>query len=367
MRIVQLTSNFHPIGPMCQKAIGSHVAWLSNGLVEKDHQVDLFAAASSETIATLHGVTEALSKQEMSAEDIRRYMLLNVSRAYEFAQNNGDIIHSHLNVLGSYFSPISRVPSLMSIHSPINDEQREILAFFKKERYVSFSLAQRAQAPELNWYANIYHGVDMNLFAFSDKPKDYFLYLGRITEDKGVHYAIQASKEAGVPLIIVGTSYPTEGYWQKYIEPNIDGKQVQYLGEASFERKIELMQGAIGLLFPTMVHEAFGYSMIEAMSCGTPVIGFNNGSVPEIVKDGVSGYVVQNAEEMAEAIKKIDNINRKKVRQRAELYFSVEKMITGYENVYKRILADTEFHAQKKNKKRLKTSIEELVNGSDTV
>lgn len=366
MRIVQLTSNVNAVSPNAQKAICSHVAWLSNGLVDRGNEVHLFASKESETKAELHGITEELSKLELPPDQARYYTFLNVSRAYEFAQKGADIIHSHFTLLSSFFSPISSVPTLVSVHSPIDDRMRKLAGCFKTERYVSFSLAQRKQAPELNWYANIYHGVDMNVFKFNPDPEDYFLYLGRITEDKGVHFAIEAAKAAGVPLKVVGTSYPGEGYWQKHIEPHIDGVNVRYLGEASFDRKIELFQGAKALLFPTMVSEAFGYSMIEAMACGTPVIGFNNGSVPEIIQEGVSGFVVENAEEMAVAIGKIDQIDRLKVRKRAELYFSVEKMISGYQNVYKRIIADQEFHAQKKSKRRLKESVDELVKKSGT-
>ena len=366
MRIGQLTSNFHPIGPLSQKAIGSHVAWLSNGLVDKGHDVHVFASSESETRAHLHAVSEALSTLNLSENVVRYYMLLNISHGYEFGKNNLDIIHSHFNLFTSYFSRISDIPTITSIHSPITDRIRPLLQYFKNERYVSFSLAQRKQAPELNWYANIYHGVDMNIFKFNPDPEDYFLYLGRITEDKGVHFAIEAARAAGVPLRIVGTSYPGEGYWQKHVEPHVDGVNVRYLGEANFERKIELFQGARALLFPTQVAEAFGYSMIEAMACGTPVIGFNNGSVPEIIQEGVSGFVVENAEQMTTAIGNIDQIDRLKVRKRAELYFSVEKMISGYEKVYKRILEDTAFHAHKKNKRLLKESVNEFVKKSGT-
>lgn len=364
MRILQLTSNIHPVSPTFQKAIGSHVAWLSNGLADRGHEVHLFGAKESETKAIQHGTTGALSKMDITSEEQRRFVLLNISRAYEFAQTGADIVHSNFTLLSNYFAPISSVPTLTSVHSPITPGQREILSYFKKERFVSFSLAQRKQAPELNWYANIYHGVDTKVFAYNDTPKDYFLYLGRITEEKGTYHAIEAAKAAGVPLLIAGTSYPAEGYWQKCIEPHIDGVQVQYLGEADFERKIELLQNARALLFPTRTGEVFGYSMIEAMSCGTPVIGFDNGSVSEIVQEGVSGFVVLDAEGMAEAIKKIDQIDRARVRRRAERFFSVEKMITGYERVYKRILEDTKFHEQKQNQKKLKETVKLFENGA---
>ncbi len=360
MRITQLTTTVNQVAPQAQKAVASHVAWLSNGLVDRGHEVHLFASDNSITKAKLHGVTGELSAQELSPDLSRYYTFLNISRAFEFSQQNADIVHTHFTLLSSFFSPISSVPTVVSVHSPIDERMRTLAGFFKTERYVSFSLAQRKQAPELNWYANIYHGVDMNVFAFNPDPEDYLLYLGRITEDKGVHYAIEAAQKAGKQLRIVGASYPNEGYWQKHVEPHIDGTQIRYLGEAPFERKIELFQGARALLFPTLVSEAFGYSMIEAMACGTPVIGFNNGSVPEIVQENVSGFVVENADEMVGAIQKIDTVDRSRVRRRAEQYFSVEKMISGYENIYKRIVADSAYRAKRHTSRRLKRIVNEI-------
>lgn len=347
MRIAQLVSNFHPTSHCFQKAINSHVASLSNGLVAHGHTVDLFASSDSHTDATLHAVTEALSKSGLPEDIIRHYIMLNITSCYEFASKQSDIVHSHFSLLSSFLGRISPVPTITSVHSPITDRIRPLLCHFKNERYVSFSLAQRKQMPELNWYANIYHGVDTNHFAFNATPEKYLLYLGRITEDKGVHFAIEAAKAVGMPLYIAGASYTNEGYWQSAIEPHINGETVRYLGEASFESKVGLLQNATAVLFPTQVQEVFGYVMIEAMSCGTPVIGFDNGSVSEIVKHGETGFVVQDVDGMVDGIKRIGEIDRGKVRQRAVNFFSLEKMVTGYEKVYQRVLDDTAFRRQK--------------------
>lgn len=348
MRIAQLVSNFHPTSPTFQKAINSHVAWLSNGLAARGHDVHLFASSDSQTHAILHSVSGSLSKDSLPEDLARYYMMLLVSSCYEYANKSIDIVHSHFNLLSSFFSRLSNVPTVTSIHSPITDRIRPFLEYFKGERYISFSLAQRKQMSDLNWYANIYHGVDTNIFAYNQTPEDYLLYLGRVTEEKGVHFAIEAAKAVNMPLYIAGASYPMEGYWQKQIEPHIDGKSIRSFGDASFDRKIPLLQNAKALLFPTQANEVFGYVMIEAMSCGTPVIGFNKGSVPEIIKHGETGFVVNNVEEMIASIKCIDEIDRAKVRKRAELYFSVEKMVAGYEKVYQRILKDKAFQQSKR-------------------
>lgn len=347
MKIAQLVSNLHPTNPLASKAIYSHVGSLSEGLVKKGHEVHLFATTDSETNAQLHASGPALSTMELS-EDIRKYyMIEHASKCYEFARGNIDVIHSHYNLISSFFNNLIDVPTIISVHSPIEDRIRPFLELHRNNRYISFSLAQRKQMPNLNWYANIYHGVDTNLFKFDPEPEDYFVFLGRITQDKGLHFAIEAAKVCGVPLRIAGTSYPAEGYWQKSVEPHINGVSIRYFGELSFEAKIAFLQKAKAVLFPITWNEPFGYVMIEAMSCGTPVIGYNSGSVPEIVQHGETGFVVNNVEEMIDAIKRINEIDRAKVRKRAELYFSVEKMVTGYEKIYKRILEDQAFKKQK--------------------
>lgn len=351
MRIAQLVSNLHPVHPKASKAIYSHTGSLANGLCGKGHEVHLFASSDSETKATLHSVSESLGKSDVP-EDVRRhYVSAHIAKCYEFAKTGVDIVHSHFSLLSAFFSRLVDVPTLTSVHSPIDDRIRPFLERYKTERYVSFSLAQRQQMPELNWYANIYHGIDTKLFAFNPEPEDYLLYLGRITEEKGVHDAIEAAKAAGLHLRIAGSSYPSEGYWQKRIEPEVNGVSIRYVGEASLETKIPLLQNARALLFPTRYNEVFGYVMIEAMACGTPVIGFRNGSVPEIVKDGVTGFVVDDVAGMIDAIGKLDAIDRSVVRKRAETLFSVEKMVSGYDKVYKRILEEVAFKKDKKDKK----------------
>ncbi len=342
MKIAQLVTNMHRVDRLSNRAISSHVAHVSNGLVAAGHEVHLFCAEGSQSDATLHPATGPLSKLDLP-DDIKRYYIYqNISNCYQFARENVDIIHSHFNLLSSFFQGLVDVPTLTSLHSPVTERIRPLLQHYKNNKYISFSHAQRKQIPELNWYATIYHGVDTELFAYEPKPEEYLLYLGRITEEKGVHFAIQAAMAVGLPLKIAGASYVSEGYWQNHIEPYINGTSVQYIGEVSFENKIPLLQKAKALLFPTLYDEVFGYVMIEAMSCGTPVIGFDNGSVSEIIQDGKTGFVVRDAEGMIEAIKNIDRIDRKDVRNRARGFFSKEKMILGYEKVFQRLLNEQE-------------------------
>jgi glycosyltransferase involved in cell wall biosynthesis len=338
MKIAQISASYTPVSPHENKAIYSHVAWLVEGLVDKGHEVHLFASNKSETSATLHSV-DFVNGNQIAVEQKRYEQWGLLSDCYKKA-NEGmfDIIHSHFNVMSAFFSDLTKTPTLISIHSPIEPWMVPILKNYKHLNYVSFSLSQRKQLPELNWVANIYHGVDLDLFTFNEKPENNALFLGRITSDKGTHHAIAASKESGFDLQIVGSSYQTEAYWHDEIAPHINGTSIRYLGEATLDEKIPILQRAKVLLFPIEWEEPFGYVMIEAMACGTPIIAFNRGSVSEIVKDGVTGFIVNTVEEMAEAMKKIDTIDRKEVRKRAEMFFSSNQMVDNYNIVYKRII-----------------------------
>lgn len=347
MRIAQLVSNFYPTSVDTNKGINSNAALLIEGLVSRNNDVTLFASSDSITTAKLESVVEgAIAKLEISEELRRSYLSLIISKCYEHAKEF-DIIHSHFRYGASFYTNLVDTPTIHSIHSPLDKDTKKILEYYHDQNFISFSMAQRSQFPSLNWVANIYHGVDMSKFPFNPFGQGYLLFLGRLTQEKGVHLAIEAARAANMPLIIAGRSYPNENYWHEQIEKHIDGKNVRYVGEANFEQKIELLQNASALLFPTQYDETFGLVMIEAMACGTPVVGWNKGSVGEVVKDGVTGYVVREVSGMVKAINAIDKLNREESRKRVQMFFSAEKMVSGYEQVYLRLIE--EYRARKKN------------------
>lgn len=338
MRIAQLVSNLYSIPPKSSKAIYFLAGMLADELVRRGHNVNLFATKDSQTSANLEYVTEeAVSEIPNLNETARqRYMHLLASRCYQKSEEF-DIIHSHFNLLGCYYSPLVKTPTVHTIHSPITSDMVPVLEKVKSQNFISISWAQRKQLPALNWVANIYHGVDTEKYGYNPEPKDYFLFLGRITEQKGVHFAVEAARAAKVKLIIAGKSYSNEDYWHKQIEPFIDGVNIRYIGETAHEAKIEYLKNAKGLIFPASPDEVFGMVMIEALSCGTPVIGYKTAAVPEVVKDGKTGYLVKDAKGIVKAIEKINKINRFDCRKRAEDFFSVRKMVEGYERVYERV------------------------------
>ena len=336
MKIAQLCSILHPVTPDSARGIYGLVGNACDALVRRGHDVTLFASGDAKVNAKVcsrvpvNGSARGIPESEILRENLETASLC-FSQAEQF-----DVIQSHFSLIGCHFSPVVKTPTFHSIHSPITPELAPHLLRYRKEKFISFSLAQRSQLPELNWVANIYHGIDTSVYAYQDQPEDYVLYLGRMTQDKGVHHAIAAAKAAKVKLLIAGVSYSNEGYWSKFIEPQIDGVQVRFIGHADVEQKRKLMQNARALLFPSLAQETFGLVMIEAMSCGTPVIGFDVGAVAEVVQDQETGFVVRTEKQMAAAIKKIKHIHRKAVRQRAETFFSLERMAAGYERVYQR-------------------------------
>lgn len=341
MKIAQLVANHYAVAPNATGAIYSHVAWLTNGLIANKHEVTLFAAEQSETAAKLESVgLMPLIKTSLPPEVRQHYVHSLISKCFQRAADF-DIIHSHFNLLSAFYAPLVDTPTVHAIHSPVTPLLLPLLQRFKNQNFISFSKAQQRLIPELNWVGTIYHGVNMKKFSFKQTPQPYVLYLGRVTEDKGVHLAIAAARAAGLQLIIAGQSYSTEGYWHKMIEPYVDGSTVRYVGRADFKKKIEWLQNATALVFPTQAEETFGLAMIEALACGTPVIGWNKGSVSEVVSDGLTGYVVKDLKSMIKAIKQIDRISRKACRERAERLFSVEKMVTGYQRVYSALIHES--------------------------
>lgn len=339
MRIAQLVSNHHSVPPVSSGAIYHVVDRLTDGLISRGHDLTLFASGDSKTRASLESFPNAhTASMNLDERMTKHYMHALASKCFMEASEH-DIIHSHFNLISSYYAPLVDTPVVQTLHSNIREELHPIMRELShgKNRYISFSYSQRRQFPDLNWIANVYHGIDPSLFPCNHDPEDYLLFIGRITEDKGAHLAIEAARAAGMRLVIAGASYPDETYWHEKIEPEIDGKTVQYIGELSHGDKVEHFRKAKALLFPIQWEEPFGLVMIEAMACGTPVIGFDRGSVSEIVQNGITGYVVEDVKGMVDAISGIEKISRAACCERVGRFFSFDKMVSGYERVYGRV------------------------------
>lgn len=327
MRIAQIADLWHPATKDSVGGRGFITGALTEELVKRGHEVTLFASGDSTRAGKLVSVVDKAIKG-FDLELTNR----NISNAYA---GSFDVIHDHVGHLALPYAAKSKTPTVTTLHYP-SEEAREYLKKYRDASYfVSISMAMQRFYPEINFSANVYNGIYVNDYIFNDKPEDFFLFLGRISPDKGVHNAVEAAKIAEVKLIIAGmVPSPDQNYFEKKVKPFIDGERIKYIGEVDYQEKIRLYSRAKAVLHPIDFFEPFGLTLVEAMASGTPVIAFNKGSIPELVVNGETGYVVENVMGMAEAIKRIGEIDRNKCRKRAEENFTVERMVDGYEKLY---------------------------------
>lgn len=312
---------------------------LVEGLVDLGHDVTLFAAGGSKTKAKLipvidRPVLDVKGKFDFSDPS---YDLLNASEAF-VSSKEFDILHNAVGYQLLPFTPFAHCPVLHTSHSSVR-EYTVLVDHYTKANYVSISNAQRGLHPQANYLATVYHGIDTDTYIPGDKKEDFLLFIGRIMPEKGVHQAIRAAKQSGRTLIIAGIVDERDTqYFSEHVEPHVDGKHIVYVGPVNEEQKIDLLQRAQAHLFPTQWDEAFGLVTIEAMACGTPTVGWNKGALPEVLKEGRTGFLVNSVEEMTAAIEKIDGINPNDCRAEAVQRFSRPAMARGYEAVYQKLL-----------------------------
>jgi len=361
IRIAVLASNFIRIPPepkdiplQCSGAPEMIASQITEELVKRGHDVTLFASGDSKTNAKLISVTKKATSKDSkigfiptlytsegktagSSRFHEPYELLLIEKAYKMAANF-DIIHSHFDTMSAFFAPLVKTPTVSTLHSPLAGLKKIILNNFKNTQYyISISNSQRKTLPNLKYAATIHHGLDLKKIPLNLKPDNYLVFTGRIHPSKGVKEAIEAAKKANIPLIIMG-KHGNDEYWKEKIMPQIDNKKIIYKGFLSQKEMYKIIGKARAYIFPLQWEEPFGLTLIESMACGTPVISFDKGSVSEIVKNDKTGFIVKNNNEIVEAIKKIDRIDRKKCRKWMEKNFSIKKMIDDYEKTFLKIL-----------------------------
>jgi glycosyltransferase involved in cell wall biosynthesis len=255
-----------------------------------------------------------------------------------------DLIHNHFDFLPLTYSGLVQTPVLTTIHG---FSSPKILPVYRKYNhrvyYVAISDADRN--PDLDYIATIYHGIPIAAYEFCAKPHEYLLFLGRIHQDKGTYEAIQVARKAELPLIIAGIVQDDE-YFQTKVKPHIDGEQIRYVGPVGIPEKEGLLRHARALLHLINFDEPFGLSVVEAMACGTPVIAINRGSMPELIHDGETGFLVASKEDAVESVRGIDGIDRRKCRTWVEKHFTQARMVEEYLQVYKMILEEEKKHGQ---------------------
>ncbi len=310
------------------------VSLLTEGLVRRGVDVTLFATADSVTSARLAAVCPR-GYEEDPELDAKVWECLHVSEVFERA-HEFDLIHNHFDFLPLTYSALVSTPVVTTIHG---FSSPKILPVYRKYDgrvfYVSISDADRA--PDLTYIATVYHGIDLSMFTFREQPEDYLLFFGRIHPDKGTAEAIEIARRAGKRLLMAGIIQDRR-YWEREVAPHVDGDRIQYLGSAGPQLRDRLLGGALALLHPIRFAEPFGLSVVEAMACGTPVIAFPRGSMPELLRDGETGFLVSGVEEAVEAVKRIPCLDRRRCRREAEERFSSERMVEDYLRVYRKIL-----------------------------
>jgi len=307
---------------------------IAEGLVKRGVEVTLFAAGDSITAGKLESICEQ-GFEENRNQDYKVLECLHISNLMEKA-GEFDLIHNNFDFLPLTYSALIKTPLITTIHG---FSSQKIIPVFKKYNsignYVSISNADRS--PELDYIATVYNGLNIHDFDFVEQPEDYLLYFGRIHHDKGTAEAISIAKKSKRKLLIAGI-IQDEGYFKEKIEPELND-QIQYIGHAGPEKRNELLGKASALLHPINFNEPFGMSVAEAMLCGTPVIAFNKGSMPELIRHEQTGFLVNNIDEAVNAVSALKNINRKDCRDWAASQFSSEKMVDDYYKLYQQVLA----------------------------
>ncbi len=310
------------------------VSLLTEGLMAKGVDVTLFATADSITSARLVG-TAPTGYSEDSDLDPKVEEALHISSLFEQA-DEFDVIHNSFDFLPLTYSRLVNTPMVTTIHGFSSDR---IVPVYEKYNanghYVAISDADRHE--RLEYIATIHHGIDMNQFELDTKPGEYLLFFGRIHPDKGTAEAIDVAQRADLPLTIAGIIQDRD-YFTDIVEPELDGERIRYVGPVNSEHRNELFGGARALLHLINFDEPFGFSVVESMACGTPVITRHRGSMSEIVQNGHNGYLVGSLDEAVIAADHAARIDRSAVRRSVEHRFSVERMVDEYVAVYQRVV-----------------------------
>lgn len=306
---------------------------LCEGLVKKGIDVTLFATKDSETDAKLVAICPRGYEEDKTIEP-KVWECLHICEVFERAQDF-DLIHNNFDFLPLTYSCLVDTPVLTTIHGFSSPAILPVYEKYnKKNYYVSISNSDRSD--RLKYISTVYHGINLEQFTFKKEPGDYLVFFGRMHKDKGAKEAIEIAKKFGMKLIMAGI-IQNEEYFKENVEPHI-GEDIIYVGSVGPQERDKLLGGAYALLHPIFFAEPFGLSVVEAMACGTPVIAFNKGSMPELIENGKNGFIVENAEEAVDVLGQISKIDRQCCRDIVEKRFSVERMVDDYIKVYQQII-----------------------------
>ena len=340
MKIAQVAPLIESVPPRLYGGTERVVSYLTEELVRQGHDVTLYATGDSETSARLVACAPRALRQSRDVRDPWAHHLAMLERVFQHADAY-DIIHFHTDYLHFPMSRRSRVPTLTTLHGRLDlPDLVPVYQQFDDIPVVSISNAQRRPLSWINWQGTVYHGLPDDLFTFRAHPTgDYLVFLGRLSPEKRVDRAIDIAERAGLPLKVAAKVDRADmEYFEAEVRHRFDHPLVEYLGEVGGAAKDELLGNARALLFPIDWPEPFGLVMIESLACGTPVIAYPCGSVPEVIRHGVTGWIVDSLHDGVEAVRTIDRIDRVRCRAEFEERFSVPRMARDYLALYRRLV-----------------------------
>lgn len=339
MRIAQVAPLYESVPPKYYGGTERVVSYLTEELCRQGHEVTLFASGDSVTEARLVAVTRRSLRLDKRCVDQLAHHVLMLERVLQRA-DEFDVIHFHIDYLHFPFSRRQPVTHVTTLHGRLDiPDLVPLYKEFREVPVVSISDAQRAPLPEANWIATVYHGIPENLYRFRPEHGSYFAFLGRISPEKRVDRAIEMAKQVGLPLKIAAkVDRVDEAYFEGVVKPLLRDPLVEYVGEIGDGEKDEFLGNAYALLFPIDWPEPFGLVMIEAMACGTPVIAYRNGSVPEVMEEGRTGFIVTGLEDAIAAARRVEELSRARCREVFEQRFTARRMAADYVKVYERML-----------------------------
>ncbi len=338
MRIAQVAPLYESVPPQLYGGTERVVSWLTEELVREGHDVTLFASGDSVTAAKLVAPVPKALRLDTGCVDQLALHLLLLEEVFR-RPGDFDVVHFHCDYLHFPFSRRQRQPHVTTLHGRLDlPELPRLYREYQGEPVVSISDAQRRPLSWLNWQATVYHGMPRELHTFQAGPGQYLAFLGRISPEKRVDWAIDIARRAGMPLKVAAkVDRADRDYFKEQIEPLLkqSAPLVEFVGEVGGAAKNEFLGNATALLFPIDWPEPFGLVMIEALACGTPVIAFRRGSVPEVMDDGATGFVVNDVGEAVKAVARLGELSRRRCRQVFEERFSAERMTRDYLAVYR--------------------------------
>ncbi len=340
LRIALLAPPAERVPPALYGGTERVVSALTEELVRRGHRVTLFASGDSRTAATLVPVCARALRLDPTVADVHVYTMRELGLAFARA-DEFDVMHNHLDYFALPFTSLTRTPVVTTLHGRLDlPDLPAIFGDYPAAPLVSVSDSQRTPLRWANWVATVYNGIDLRAYpTVYTVPGTYFAFIGRISPEKNIEAAIRIARATGIPLKIAAkVDRADRDYYERVVRPLIDGQFIEYIGEIGEEAKNAFLGKAYALLFPIDWPEPFGLAMAEALACGTPVLGLRRGSVPEVVADGVTGFVRDSEEELAAAAWRIPELDRAACRRRVEERFSAATMADGYEAAYRALV-----------------------------